>query len=87
MLLTALSKSGESLFEINVPDVIYDISIGKNKVFALGKSKVYEISKDKDEIYSIFRTCDIKAKHFAIVSDTDDNCYILNDSYISKVTF
>ena len=87
VLLTALSKSGESLFEINVPDVIYDISIGKNKVFALGKSKVYEISKDKDEIYSIFRTCDIKAKHFAIVSDTDDNCYIHNDSYISKVTF
>ena len=87
VLLTALDEHGGSLFEINLPDIIYDITIGKEKIFALGKSKVYEISKDKDDKYLVSATADVRAKHFAIVSDTDDNCYILDDSYVSKVTF
>lgn len=87
VLLTALSQSGDVIFEINIPDVIYDICIGKNKVYALGKTKVYEISKNNEDIYTLTDEVNISSKHYSIVTDTDDNCYIFNDSYVSKVIF
>ncbi len=87
VMLIGFSKQGENIFNINVGDEIYDVSIGKKKIFALGKYKVYEFSPDDDKVYSQTNEQALSSKYFSIVCDTDDNCYVVNDSYVTKIKF
>ena len=87
VMLVALNKYGDSLFSINISDEIFDISIGKNAIFALGKKGVYKISQDGDEKYGVSGMYELATKYVHIICDTDDNCYILNDTYVRKVDF
>ncbi len=87
VMLVAMNKYGNSLFNVNISDEVYDICIGKNTIFALGKKSVYRISEDKNNNYQISGKFDLSSKYFHIVCDTDDNCYILDDLYVKKVDF
>ena len=87
VMITALSEYGETIFELNISDEIYDIAIGKEKLFALGKRNVYEISKDKEDFYKVSGKSLLSSRYYRIVSDTADNCFIIGDSFVSKVNF
>lgn len=87
VLLTALSKYGDVIFEINISDEIYDIAIGKNKVFALGKQSIYEITKNKDDVFKITNASALSTRYFGIVCDTSDNCFVIGDAFVTKVNF
>ena len=87
VLLTGISKSGDVIFENNISDELYDVCIGNEKIFALGKQRVYEFSSEKDSLYSVVKEAELDSKYFSIICDTEDNCYVLSDSYVKRITF
>ena len=86
VMLIGISKYGKKLFEINTSDEIYDVCIGKGKIFALGKQNVYEVSK-KENVFSISGKAPLTSKYFSVVCDTNDICYVLSDAFVNKVNF
>jgi len=86
MLLTGISKGGDIIFKMNVQDQICDICFGKNSIFALGKNDVFKIDFSYDGTNSV-KSATVNEKYHHIVADTDNNCYILNDTIANKVIF
>ncbi len=87
MSLIGLTKNGDDAFNLNVRDEIVDISIGKNKIFALGEHSVFEFSKNADGRYTQSGVRAISEKYTSVVSDTSDNCYICTNSSVTQITF
>ena len=71
---------------MNVQDQICDICFGKNCIFALGKNDVFKIDFSYDGTNSV-KSATVNEKYHHIVADTDNNCYILNDTIANKVIF
>lgn len=86
VMLIGLSKYGDELFQINISDEIYDISIGDENIFALGKLNVYKISQSND-VFEVTGFSNLDSKCFSLVSDTNDICYALNDTTAVKIDF
>lgn len=87
VMLVGFNTRGENIFNLNVSDEVYDVSIGKEKIFALGKLCVYKFGINSDKEFVLENTHELSTKYFSIVSDTNDNCYVVNDSYVTKVKF
>lgn len=86
MKLTVLSSDGTKVRDFTVSDEIYDVSIGKNFVYALGKNSVYRYAVATDNIEQD-STSPIDVKYHSVVCDTQDNCYLVSFTLVSKVTF
>lgn len=86
MLLTCLSQSGDIIFKENIPDEVVDICFGTSSIFALGKNGVYKISIDNQKNISV-TTTKISEKYKHILSDTDNNCYVMNTSSVHRIEF
>ena len=87
MLLNGIDFSGNVLFSINADDEIHDISFGKDKFFALGEDGIYEYSADKDEGFKRSGVYLSNTRFNSIVTDTDNNCYVVGNSYVKRITF
>lgn len=84
--ITIFSSEGNTVRTINIPDEIYDITIGHKYIYALGKEGVYRYSvlennKSDDTVFPI------EARYHSIICDTADNCYLVGYTLISKVNF
>ncbi len=86
MKITLMTFDGSIIYECNVPDEVYDIALGSDIVYALGRNGVYKYSTSNEtpEDYEIYP---VGSKMNSIVCDTDNNCYLLSNTLFSKVTF
>lgn len=87
MKVIGFKTDGSELFSLDVNDELYDLAIGNDKMFALGKHSVFEFSKDDDGKYRQTGVRAVDTKYNHIVTDTKDNCYITNSSSCIKITF
>ena len=85
MKISLYTFSGDTAKEFIIADEIYDVSIGKNFVYALGKNNVYKYSISSEE--DIKLKSPVEFKYNSIVCDSDDNCYLLSNNLVSRVEF
>jgi len=86
MTLTALSADGTQLFDVDVNDEIYDIAIGRDKIFTLGNDCVYMYSYSSKEC-KLISAKTVNTRYNSILTDSEQNCYLANNSTIVKLDF
>ena len=85
MKISLYTLSGDVANEFVIPDEIYDVSIGKKFIYALGKNNVYKYSISTQE--EIKLSSPVEFRYNSIVCDSDDNCYLLSNTLVSRVEF
>ncbi len=85
--VTGFNTVGEVIVSINVADEVHDTAIVNNKIFALGSDCVYRYefadgNKGNQTGYKM-----LTEQYNSILCDSDENCYLANNSEVIKVDF
>lgn len=83
----ALDFNGNKLFEFNINDTIHDIALGSSKIFALGTDCIYKYEYDSDKSCKLESYITLNEQYNSILCDSEENCYVTNESSVIKVNF
>ena len=81
------SSHGQKLDELNVNDSVVDVAASNNKIYVLGHDCVFMYSLNEKKEYVLDSTLPLNERYGSILCDSEEKCYITNDTTVVRVEF